>query len=105
MPLGYTVANVVWRSRDTYARLCVEKYDADREPGFALCAAATAFAMPLTFVMVRLVRRITGNRELRQPPFRHLAGGEATEQREDDPQRDHITAAADHQMSETREHG
>ena len=44
------MAYVVCRSSETYDRLPVEKYDAAREPRFVRCAAATAPAMPRSFV-------------------------------------------------------
>ena len=63
-----------------------------------------AGAEDLQRLLVRLVRRIAGNRELRQPALRHLPGREAAEEREHDPEADHAAAAANDQVREAREH-
>src|SRR4051795_5603618 len=45
------LANVVWRSLDTYALLPVEKYELTREPRLTFAAAESAFASPRCLVM------------------------------------------------------
>src|SRR5207248_9554004 len=55
--------------------------------------------------LVRLVGRVAGDRELRQPALRHLPGGEPAEQREYDPGGDHDPPAAHDQVGEAFEHG
>src|SRR4029077_14985473 len=42
--------NVVCRSFDTYARLCVEKYELVSAPGFAFAARCIAARIPSVFV-------------------------------------------------------
>ena len=47
-PFGRISSNAVWRSAETKARLPVEKYEAESEPGFAFAARAiAAFTAPL----------------------------------------------------------
>ena len=65
-----------------------------------LCAAAEDVQRPL----ICLVGRSAGDRELRQPALRDLAGREGAEDRQHDPHADHEPAAADDQMGETLEH-
>ena len=42
---------------ETYARLCVEKYDETREPGLIFAAAAIAAAIPVCFATSPLLRK------------------------------------------------
>src|ERR687886_467122 len=59
VPGGLISMNVVWRSRETNARLPVEKYDALSDPGIAFAARSVAALIAWLFVASPLVWKTT----------------------------------------------
>ncbi len=53
--------------------------------------------------LIRLVRRVAGNREALEPTLRDLTGRKRAEQRQQHPDADHGTPATDDQVGEARE--
>jgi hypothetical protein len=62
-----------------------------------------AGAEPLQRALVRLVGRLSGDREALVPTLRDLPGREGPEEREDDPGADDLPAMTSDEMSEFRE--
>src|SRR5581483_4135561 len=64
---------------------------------------AQAAAEGVERALVRLVRLLAGDREALVPALRDLAGGEAAEEREDDPRADDVPPAAGDDVCEAGE--